>query len=301
MHENATSGDVPPVGQLYEIGGGRRLMLHRAGSGAPPVVFEAGGGAFGLDYFNLLDPLSRRTTVAVYDRAGRGWSDPIAGQPRPTTSQSVQDLHELLQVAGIAGSYLLVGHSLGGLLVRAYAQRFPNDVFGLVLVDPAAEGMPMVKDGDPAEAMVEQMIQQIAAKPSLWREWQPEVFEDFDRLPPHIRDAVIARHMHPDHHRDGLHDMMAGAPILAEVAKGSFPTVPVIVLTGMKIDKTPGRSESDMLAFNKLKLDIHRNLVNSLAHAEHRVFEDVGHRLNAERPDLVVNAIFDLIDGLAKR
>src|SRR5688572_12080884 len=119
---------APPVGQLYDIGGGRRLMLHHAGSGQPAVVFEAGGGGFGL--------VTHRTTSVLYDRAGSGWSDAVS-RPRRTT-EIVTDLHEGLRVARIDGPYVLVGHSLGGLLVRAFAQHFPDEVAGLVLIDPAA-------------------------------------------------------------------------------------------------------------------------------------------------------------------
>ena len=94
--------------------------------------------------------------------------------------------------------------------------------------------------------------------------------------------------------------MMSAAPILDEVTNGpTLPDVPVMVLTGMKIDPTPGRSDADMAAFNQIKLDAHRALVNARPRGEHRVFEDVGHRLTAERPDLVVDAIFDVLNRTA--
>ena len=64
----------------------------------------------------------------------------------------------------------------------------------------------------------------------------------------------------------------------------------------MKIDRTLGRSDAQMAAFNQMKRAAHRALAASLPHGEHRVFEDVGHRLNSERPDLVVDAIFAVLD-----
>jgi hypothetical protein len=67
----------------------------------------------------------------------------------------------------------------------------------------------------------------------------------------------------------------------------------------MKVDLTPRRSDADMAAFNQIKLDGHQALVNAIPRGEHRVFADVGHRLNAERPDLVVAAIFDMLDRVA--
>jgi pimeloyl-ACP methyl ester carboxylesterase len=273
-------------------------MLHHAGSGTPAVVLEAGAGAFGLDYYTLFELCAQRTTCVLYDRAGSGWSDPVDG-PR-SAAEMVADLRNALGLAGVNGPYLMVGHSLGGLLVRAFTQHFPYEVVGLVLIDPATEGIPVVEEDDmETKAIVEDMLQKGRANPDLWREWYPEMFADWDKLPAHIRGPLITRHTDPDHDDAGLRDMMNSARILADVAKGpALPDVPVIVLTGMKIDPTPGQSNSDMEAFNKIKHDAHRNFVNSLSQGEHRVLEDAGHRLTAERPDVVIDAIFDILDRI---
>ncbi len=294
--ERNRRGDAPPVGEMYDVGSGRRLMVHHDGSGTPAVVFEGGAGAFGLDYFTIFALVAQRTTAVLYDRAGSGWSDPV--DRKRGAAEIATDLREGLRVAEIDGPYVLVGHSLGGLLVRVFAQHFPDGVVGLVLIDPSAEGIPMASAGD--EAIVRDMIAQLRANPNLWREWYPELFEDWEKLPEHIREPLIARHTEPPHDEAGLHDMLSGASILDETTNGpALPDVPVIVLTGMKVDLTPGRSDADMAAFNQIKLDAHRALVNAIPRGEHRVFADVGHRLNAERPDLVAAAIFDMLGRVA--
>lgn len=266
-------------------------MLHHAGAGTPAVVIEVGGGAFGLDYYNIFKLCAERTTCVLYDRAGSGWSDPVKG-PR-SAAEIVEDLLNALKLSGVNGPYLMVGHSLGGLLVRAFAQHFPDDVVGLVLIEPAAEGIPLPQAVD--EAVVQQMIEQLRANPDLGREWYPEMFADWEKLPADVRDPLIARHL--EHADSRLRDMMSASAIQVEVTNGSpLPDVPVTVLTGMKIDASPGQANFDMEAFNNLKLDAHRTLVNALPHGEHQVFTEAGHRLNAERPDLVANAIFDILD-----
>jgi pimeloyl-ACP methyl ester carboxylesterase len=126
----------PPIGRLVEINPGTRLHLVEAGSAAPPVILEAGIAASSLSWTLVLPEVAKFARVASYDRAGLGWSD--SGLDPRSLERSVEELHALLQAAPIAPPCILVGHSYGGLLVRAYAAMHPRDVAGLVLVDPVS-------------------------------------------------------------------------------------------------------------------------------------------------------------------
>src|SRR5580658_551011 len=128
---------APPIGRLYEVGG-RRFALDRRGSGGPSVVFLPGAGLIGLDFLNIHEAIARVTTSVVYDRAGTGWSDAIR-LPR-SAADAAEELRALLEVAGVPPPYILVGHSLGGAYIRRFAQLFPQDVAGLLFLDPAHEG-----------------------------------------------------------------------------------------------------------------------------------------------------------------
>jgi pimeloyl-ACP methyl ester carboxylesterase len=113
--------------------GGHRLYVQCLGVGSPTVLLDAGLGN-ASEIWGLVQPEAARVTrVCAYDRAGEGGSD--AG-PRPRTSQMiVTDLHVLLARARIAGPYVLVGHSIAGFHARVYANRYPREVVGVVLVD----------------------------------------------------------------------------------------------------------------------------------------------------------------------
>jgi pimeloyl-ACP methyl ester carboxylesterase len=127
----------PPPGRMIDIGGCRLHLLEKGGN-SPTVVFEAGLPGSVLSWVRVQDDLSRLVRTVSYDRAGLGWSDPSAGTR--SAKQITDELHSLLGRAEIPPPYILVGHSFGGLTTRLYAARFPDEVAGLVLVDPVGPG-----------------------------------------------------------------------------------------------------------------------------------------------------------------
>jgi pimeloyl-ACP methyl ester carboxylesterase len=125
---------TPPPGRLVSVGS-HRLHIRCAGDGGPPVIFDAALGGSSLSWSLVHPAVARVTRACSYDRAGFGWSD--AG-PLPRTAGRIADeFHQLLRAAAVPPPYVLVGHSYGGLVMRLYASRQPNDVAGLVLIEPA--------------------------------------------------------------------------------------------------------------------------------------------------------------------
>jgi pimeloyl-ACP methyl ester carboxylesterase len=123
----------PPPGRLVDVGG-YRIHLYCTGEGSPTVLLDSGLGGSWLDWSWVQPALAKTTRVCSYDRAGMGWSD--AG-PEPRDAQhAVEELHTLLQNAEVTGPIIFVGHSNGALRAQLYAAKYPNDVAGMVLVDP---------------------------------------------------------------------------------------------------------------------------------------------------------------------
>ena len=133
--ESIDATAYPPPGQLIDVGG-HRLHLNCTGSGSPTVVLEPGLGEVSPAMGWIAPVVARDTRVCVYDRAGRGWSDPADGPQ--DAAQTAADLHTLLDRGHIPGPYVLAGHSFGGLYVLTFAATYPDQVAGLVLLDSTA-------------------------------------------------------------------------------------------------------------------------------------------------------------------
>jgi pimeloyl-ACP methyl ester carboxylesterase len=135
LGEAADAKAYPMPGQLIDVGG-HRLHLRCTGAGAPTVVLEPGAGEMSSNLGWITPAVARETRVCVYDRAGRGWSEPAS--TAQDGAQIATDLHTLLQRGHVPGPYVLAGHSFGGLYVLTFAARYPDEVAGMVLVDSTA-------------------------------------------------------------------------------------------------------------------------------------------------------------------
>ena len=123
-----------PPGRLVDVGG-FKLHIYCAGEGSPAVILDAALGGSSISWSLVQPDVAAETRVCSYDRAGFGWSE--AGPMPRTASRIADELHLLLDHAGVPPPFVLVGHSFGGFVMRIFAGRYRSEVAGLVLVDPA--------------------------------------------------------------------------------------------------------------------------------------------------------------------
>jgi pimeloyl-ACP methyl ester carboxylesterase len=121
----------PPIGKLVDVGG-YRVHLYCTGAGSPTVVIVGAGFSFN---WGLVQPeVAKFAQVCSYDHSGIGWSD---SGPADSCTLRVNEVHTALKNLGIKGPYVLVGHSLGGLVARVYEGKYPEETAGIVFVDHA--------------------------------------------------------------------------------------------------------------------------------------------------------------------
>ena len=126
------------VERLVKIGN-HQLFINVKGSWDAKftVVFESGAGGSSRDWTKVISMLPPEIRTVAYDRAGVRKSE--KGPLPQTMAQNVFELHELLKAAKIKGPVVLVGQSIGGLIVRLYTEKYGKDIVGLILVDPTHE------------------------------------------------------------------------------------------------------------------------------------------------------------------
>jgi pimeloyl-ACP methyl ester carboxylesterase len=174
--------------------------------------------------------VARQTRVCVYDRAGRGWSEP-ADTPQDG-AQIAADLHTLLHRANIPGPYVLAGHSFGGLYVLTFAARYPDEVAGMVLVDSTAPASAAATSGD--ESSYDGMgrvsaLASISARLGLARAYSQ--LSD-DGLPPRSSDEVQARGATAGNLRSTIDEYVhASASMQHAASLRDFTVKPLVVLT----------------------------------------------------------------------
>lgn len=223
----------PSAGRLIDVGG-HSLHLTCTGSGSPTVVLEAGGGGTSSFFGWILPAVARDTRVCAYDRAGYGWSQP-ADAPQDGL-EIAADLRVLLRRGDIAAPYVLAGHSFGGLYVRTFAARYPEETAGLVLIDSTAAsstarpGTAVKADRDSYDApgRVSALLS-LSARLALIR---IAAQLDFDSLPPGWREEARASAATARQLRSTIDEYVSAGPSVTEASLlDSFDDKPLVVLT----------------------------------------------------------------------
>jgi len=239
------------------------------GMGGPTVVLDAGLGMASDTWDYIWSDVTAFARAFRYDRAGLGQSDP---GPYPRTSSLIVDeLHTLLIKAKIPGPYLLAGHSFGGLNMQLYASRYSHEVVGLVLIDSS---FPQIRSK--LEALLPPETPNENAALQEYRRYLPNVeaysSEKIDR--PTSDEQVQASEIPND------------LPLVA--LSSTLPLLP----PDFPSDFPPDLAKLIMQRIQELAAEF----VSRSSRSTHIVAENSGHFIQIDRPDLVIDAIRQIVE-----
>lgn len=290
--------------RLVDIGG-YRLNVYCTGTGSPTVILDAGLGGSTESWRFVQSRLARKTRTCSYDRAGMGFSDPASSQR--DAGAVVSDLHALLKSAQIPAPYVLVGHSIAGLYDRLYADRYSDQVAGMVLVDPsppdespsgpsiytkcaqAAENRQLIPntpifaecglltdeelhrkcdtDG-PAQCRLDQLDNDQGRSPAVWKAVASE-FASYSA---------------------------SSAEVLREQRR--YGSLPLVVLTrgNIAFEQQGERTSQDDLALWKVWKSEDERIAALSSAGKDVVVSESGHDIQIDRPEAVISAVNDVVD-----
>lgn len=299
-------------GMLVRIPGAE-MHVSRLGNGAPPVMLEAGIAASSINWRPLQAELAQLTTAYTYDRAGFGWS--VTSNRACTLARITDDLHALLHAIEAPTPYVLVGHSFAGYIMRAYANRFPHELAGLVLLDPLT----------PEEWNAPSAAQRWSLRGGVWfsraggvlamlgvvrfclwllqrgnsaapknvlalfgptaTETVGRILRELLKLPPEAVRVIRARWSTPQFFWTMATYIKSLPRCAAELQGSSFPAhIPVTVISGAHQPQ--------------VRLDEHAAIAAHSVRGRHIVAERSRHWIHLDQPALVVDAVGEMLQAV---
>lgn len=295
--------------QLTDIGDGRELNVFCIGEGAPTVLFEQGGEGNIANWKFVQPAISALTRACFYDRAGFGYSDP---PQEPVTALSVtDDLRSLLEAEHIEGPLIIVGHSIGGFYATVYASRFPEDVAGLVLVDPGFSGQQQWQTPSDLESGVPEMVRGedsllTCARAARSGELTQENLRDRGCFPvandlpageaAYLLHAVTGPAWYEAEYSQSVNyfsrnEELSLSQAQADAVRRSFGEMPLEVLSAGTLPTRSRVSADRNRIAGEHWQNGHRQLAHRSSQGHWQIVDGAGHFIQLSRPDTVIEAI----------
>jgi pimeloyl-ACP methyl ester carboxylesterase len=291
--------------RLVRIWGRRKLNVNLSGSIGPTVILSAGAGCSTLHWSRVQGPLGRTNRVLAFDRAGMGFSDP--GPFPRTTSRVVADLRAALVALDVGPPYVLVGHSMGSFDARLFAFLHPGEVVGMVLVDPRGDRHHQRSNvaAPSLGAIQRREARELRRKPAMARAKPAPATAEYDALvgqrdptlTDEVNDALRDLALRPSYWRTikAEGDAANGASDEELRTAERQLNIPLIVLSALWAP-IPGIPPDEMRALNAAWRASHDELAALSPRGLRRDAPDrVGHMIQLQRPDLVIDAIHEVI------
>ena len=307
------------LGKLVDVGG-HKLHLNCTGKGRFTVVTESGASDFSFDWNLVQTEVARFTRICTYDRAGYAWSE--AG-PLPRTMRQISyELHSALLKAGVKPPFVLVGQSLGGLIIRVFAEQYRKEVAGMVLVDSANEDQLVgiidaatnqgkivhwreTSRGRPIPPIQSTMPASGGTNPTqamTRSSAQPKIGAPFDKLPLEIQQIRLWAVSQPNYNPARISEFDFIGEEIASIyeerlkLRQSLGDMPLIVLS-RGVNEYPDKDE----VVNKRLIEDHERLQVDLttlsSNNKQIIAKTSGHHIQLDDPGSVTDAVKQVVNA----
>lgn len=289
--------------RLVDVGHGRRMNLYCLGTGSPTVILDAGMGDSTISWALVQPRLAEHTRVCSYDRAGLGFSD---GSPLPSTASNIAaDLHALLQAANVAPPYVLVGHSAAGMYIRVYADRYPEEVVGMVSVegsheDQSVRGWAIGAPGQKAkwDAFLDEYESCIGAAQRGLVQGTPEYAKCVGDPDPRFSAAINAaqaRYASTVRWQGAVASerraIFYASAEQARKTRRHFGDMPIIVLTHSPYPKSKDETQQERNERTLLWESLHLDVAAMSTRGVNLIVPNSGHYIQYDHPQVVIDAV----------
>jgi pimeloyl-ACP methyl ester carboxylesterase len=294
--------------KLVDMDRGRRMNIYCLGKGSPTVILDSGMGDSTASWALVQPMIASKTQVCAYDRAGLGFSD---GSMRASTaSNAADDLHKLLKAAHVVPPYVLVGHSAAGMYVRVFADRYRDEVIGIVSVegsheDQSVRGWAIGAPGQKKkwdEFLVAQSACVGDAKRGLVKgtpEYKKCVGDPDSRFSQAINDVQAAYKATERWQAAVASERQAIFYQSADETRATrrnFGDMPIIVLTHSPYPKSKDESQEERDQRTLLWESLHLDVASMSTRGINEVVPNSGHYIQLEHPQIVVDAVNQAVD-----
>jgi pimeloyl-ACP methyl ester carboxylesterase len=289
--------------RLVDVGNGRRINLYCRGEGSPAVIFDSGLSDWTAAWALVQPTISRKNATCSYDRAGLGFSDAAT---RPSTaSNDVDDIHKALKIAHIKPPYILVGHSAAGMAVRVFADRYRDEVVGMVIVEGSHEDQssrmkaianPEAQahwdDGSKDTTCVDAAKGgEIARNSPVYKKCVGEPYELYSQA---INDTVLAYSAKLKYQAAVASERQSFYSVSGDQTRATrrdFGDMPIIVLTHAPYppgkDTTQQEQDQRTVAWEQM----HNEVAAMSSRGINEIVPRAGHLIQYDRPEIVIDAI----------
>ncbi|MBM7649127.1 pimeloyl-ACP methyl ester carboxylesterase [Bacillus ectoiniformans] len=294
--------NYPPDGEMIDVGS-REIHINIKGNktSLPPVLIETGTGNWSYDWSNIQEELSKHTLVITYDRAGYGWSDP------PTSGfdidMTINDLNNILESSNIDTPVILVGHSVGGIYSRLFADKYPDKISGMVLVDSRNEYF-LEQAKTYNERFFEtqdQKMNQFLSQIGIVRLFGENIYPD--AMPEYLSpEKYVNVHWDPPFFKvldEEIKQIKVSEKLLEDTQ--SLGDKPLSIITPSEVElqaKELGFSEQEARNLENNWMDSQKKLTDLSTNSEFILVNNSSHSVMYDQPNIIINAILKMAEEI---